>query len=237
MPESGNNGRVIWPLPPEIPWPQFLRLLRNPAPPQGWLEAAADLPEVQHRPMLLRWVAQHLKTPTPLRNRLLPTLPWRALAAIAADAAAHPQARAHAVERLQARWAVMTTGERKSLAPLAPKPLWPAVWKVRDAGVLAAFLQHPRLNAEALEALVQAPLSFPQAEALQDSRWRGVVPVAHAVLVALDRTLQRPNSGLVLGLGAAWILALAPEECVLAASRLSHPPLRRMVRSRGLPAV
>ena len=86
------------------------------------------------------------RRPPHLRNRLLPTLPWRALAAIAADASAHPQARAHAVERLRSRWAVMTMGERRSLAPLAPALLWPAIWKVRDGRVLAAFLQNPRLT-------------------------------------------------------------------------------------------
>ena len=224
---------VIWSLPPDLPWPQFLRLLRHPAPPRGWLEAAAELQDLRRRPMLLRWIAQHPKAPVQLRNHLLPTLPWRALAAIAADAAAHPQARSHATERLQARWPVMTTGERRTLAPLAPPQLWPMIWKIRDTGILAAFLQHPRLNAERLEAMLQPPLTFNQAQALQDSRWREIVPIAHAVLQALDQTLQRPDSGLVLGLGATWILALSPEECLIAASRLSHPPLRRMVRGRA----
>jgi len=129
---------------------------------------------------------------------------------------------------------VLTTGERRSLAQVAPPQLWPAIWKVRDAGVLAAFLRHARLNHEALGALLQPPLTFQQAEALQDSRWRQSIPVAHAVLVALDQTLARPDSGLVLGLGAAWLLALEPEECLIAASRLAHPPLRRMARGRAV---
>ena len=71
------------------PWPRFLRLLRHPEPPRGWLEAAAELPELQKRPLLLRWIAQHPKAPAHLRARLLGRLPWRALAAVAADAAAH----------------------------------------------------------------------------------------------------------------------------------------------------
>ena len=224
---------MIWSLPPEIPWPQFLRLLRNPVPPRGWLEAAAELPELRKRPMLLRWIAQHPRTPAHLRNHLLPTLPWRALAAIAADAAAHPQARSQATERLQARWATLSTGERSALAPLAPRPLWPAVWKVRDTGVLAAFLRHPRLGVEALEALLQPPLTCNQAEALQDSRWRGIIPVAQALLTALDRSLGLPESGLVLGLAATWILALPAEACVVIAAGLTQPALRRMVRARG----
>jgi hypothetical protein len=213
-----------------MPWPQFLRLLRHPAPPPGWLEDAAGLKDILKKPMLLRWIAQHLQAPPHLRNRLLPTLPWRALAAIAADASAHPQARAHATERLQAHWAVMTTGERRSLAPLAPSQLWPAIWKVRNARVLESFLQNPRLTVGWLERLIQPELTLMQAEALQNSRWREIVPVAHQVLTALDRGLANPESGLVLGLAATWILALPAEERLLASTRVSHPALRRMVR-------
>lgn len=236
MPESGDNGAVTWPLPPQMPWPQFLRLLRHPAPPPGWLEAAAGVKEILKRPMLLRWIAQHLQAPPHLRNRLLPTLPWRALAAIAGDASAHPQARAHTTERLLAQWAVMTTGERRSLAPLAPSPLWPAIWKVRNVGVLSAFLQNPRLTTEWLERLILPELTTMQAEALQNSRWRDVVPVAHQVLAALDRGLAKPESGLMLGLAATWILALPAEERLLASTRVTHPALRRMLRRHAGPA-
>ena len=35
-----------WALPPDVPWPRFLRLLRHTDPPRGWLEAAAELPEL-----------------------------------------------------------------------------------------------------------------------------------------------------------------------------------------------
>lgn len=233
MPESEDNGAVTWLLPPQMPWPQFLRLLRHPAPPPGWLEDAAALKDVLKKPMLLRWIAQHMQASPHLRNRLLPNLPWRSLAAIAADASAHPQARTHAVERLLARWPGMTMGERRSLAPLAPAALWPVIWKVRDGRVLGAFLQHPRLTVAWLERLILPELTLMQAEALRTSRWREMVPVAHQVLTALDRGLARPDSGLVLGLAASWILALPEEERVLAAARISHPALRRMVRQRG----
>jgi hypothetical protein len=215
-----------------MPWTQFLRLLRHPAPPPGWLEQAAELQDVLKKPMLLRWIAQHVQAPAHLRNRLLPTLPWRGLAAIAADASAHPQARAHAVERLLHRWPSMTMGERRSLALLAAAPLFPAIWKVRDVRVLAALLENPRMTVGWLERLVQPEFTPMQAQALQDSRWREIVPVAHQVLTALDRGLARPDSGLVLGMAATWILALPEEERLLAASRVTHPALRRMVRQR-----
>ena len=221
---------VTWPLPPQMPWPQFLRLLRHPAPPAGWLEDAAEVKDILKKPMLLRWIAQHPRAPAQLRNRLLPTLPWRALAAIAVDGSAHPQARSHAAERLLARWPHMTMGERRSLATLAPPPLWPAIWKVRDVRVLAALLQNPRLTVGWLERLIQPELTLMQAEALQTSRWREFVPVAHQVLAALDRGLARPDSGLVLGLAASWILALPREERLFASTRIAHPALRRMVR-------
>jgi hypothetical protein len=213
-----------------MPWPEFLRRLRHPAPPPGWLEAAADLKDLRKRPLLLRWIAQHLKAPADLRSRLLPTLPWRALAAIAVDPAAHPQARAHACERLAFRWAHLTMGERCSLAPLAPPSLWPAIWKVRDRRVIAAFLQNPRLTVPALEGLLARELTPAQAEALQASSWRESAPIAHQALQALDRGLQVPDSGLVLGYAAAWILALPADERLLASTRMTHPALRRMVR-------
>ncbi len=222
---------MTWPLPPEMPWPRFLRRLRHPDPPPSWLESAAALPEVRKRPLLLRWIAQHPRAAAHLRSKLLPTLPWRVLAAIAQDASAHPQARTHATERLDALWPGLTSGERRSLAPLAPRALWPRIWKNPDQRVLAAFLANPRLGPETLTALIQPPLTPAQAEALQTSRWLELVPVAHQVLVALDRTLERPESGLVLGMAAPWIKALPEEERLLAASKLTHPALRRMTRA------
>ncbi len=232
-----ENGPVTWPLPPAMPWPQFLRRLRHPAPPPGWLEAAADLDEVRRRPLLLRWIAQHPRIGAHLRARLLPTLPWRTLASIAQDASAHPQARQHATERLNALWPGLTMGERRSLAMAAPRPLWPLIWRNRDRRVLEAFLLHPRLGVENLVALVQPPLTAPQAEALQASRWLEVVPVAHQVLVALDRGLENPDGGLVLGMASPWIKALPEEERLLAATRVANPALRRMVRAWAAPGV
>jgi hypothetical protein len=220
-----------------MPWPQFLRRLRHPAPPPGWLEAAADLPEVHKRPLLLRWIAQHPRVSAHLRNQLLPTLPWRSLAAIAVDASAHPQARANAVERLNLLWPGLTGGERRSLALLAPRPLWRTIWKNRDPRVLASFLLNPRLAPESLAALIQPPLTPAQAMALQDSPWVEVLPVAHQVLVALDRGLELPESGLVLGMASPWVKALPAEERLLAASRLVNPALRRLVRAWAAPRI
>ncbi|MFN7959306.1 MAG: hypothetical protein U0P46_13420 [Holophagaceae bacterium] len=225
-----------WGLPPEVPWPRFLRMLRQADPPRGWLEAAAELPDLRKRPLLLRWIAQHPKAPAHLRAGLLGRLPWRALAAVATDAAAHPQARQQATEKLQQLWLVMTTGERRSLAIHAPRALWPQVWRSPAPSVLAAFLHHPKLGLEALVALIQPPLRPPQAEALALSRWREVGPVAEQVLRALDRSLPLPDSGLALGHAAPWIKALGEEERILAASRLLTPALRRMVHPHREPA-
>ena len=221
-----------WALPPDLPWPRFLRLLRQPDPPRGWLEAAADLPELKKRPLLLRWIAQHPKAPAHLRARLLARLPWRALAAVAADPAAHPQARQQATEKLQQQWPLLTPGERRSLALQVPRPLWPLVWKAPTASVLAAFLQHPRLGLEALVALIQPPLRPIQAEALAASRWGEVGPVAEQVLQVLDQSLALPDSGLALGHAVPWIKALDDEARILAASRLLTPALKRMVHPR-----
>ena len=182
--------------------------------------------------MLLRWIAQHPKAPAHLRSRLMARLPWRGLAAVAADAAAHPQARQQATEKLQQLWAVMTTGERRSLALHAPRPLWAMVWRTPDGGVLSAFLHHPKLGLEALTALIQPPLRPTQAEALAASRWREAGPVAEQVLRALDHSLALPDSGLALGHAAPWIKAMDEDTRILAASRIVTPTLRRMVHPR-----
>lgn len=224
-----------WALPPEMPWPRFLRMLRHPEPPRGWLEAAADLPDLKKRPLLLRWIAQHPKATAHLRASLMGRLPWRALAAVAVDAAAHPQARQQAIEKLQQQWTAMTTGERRSLALHAPRPLWNLVWRSPDAGVLAAFLQNPKLGLEALVALIQPPLRPAQAETLATSRWREAGPVADQVLRALDRSLGLPDTGLALGHAAPWIKTLDDDARIHAASRTLNPALRRMVHPRREP--
>jgi hypothetical protein len=220
-----------WPLPPELPWPRFLRLLRRPDPPDGWLEEAARIQDVSKRPLLLRWIAQHRKCPPHLRSAILPRLPWKILAAIASDGSAHPLAVSYAVDKLQSMWPGLTNGERRTLALLSPKPMWSLIWKARDAGVLTNLMLHPRLSVESLVALIQAPIARSQVEALQDSRWMTFSPIAVQVLMALDRGLQMPESGLVLGMAAPWIKVLEPEERLLTAARMTHPPLRRMTRA------
>ena len=225
-----------WALPPAVSWPRFLRLLRKTDPPRGWLEEAAAIPELRKRPLLLRWIAQHPKASAHIRASLMGRLPWRALAAIAQDPAAHPQARTMAVEKLQQLWQGLSMGERRSLAPLCPRPLWPKIWRVRDEGVLAAFLCHHHLSLELLIGLVQPPLHASHFEALMASPWREAEPLALQVLKALDAALVAGQEGLVLGHGAPWIKALGPDVRLLAASHLTHPPLRRACRTWAVPS-
>lgn len=192
---------------------------------------AAGQEEVRKRPLLLRWIAQHRKAPEALRAALMPRLPWRALAAIASDPSAHPKARSTALERLTVSWSGLSLGEKRSLAFRAPQPLWPQVWKVRNEGVTLAFLQHPRLSGSALIALIQPPLLPTQADALALTPWRELQPLAFQVLQAMDATFQLHDNALVLGQAAPWIKSLSQEARLEAASRLTHPPLRRMVRT------
>ncbi len=227
---------MSWPLPPAVDWPRFLRLLRDPAPPRGWLEAAAEIPDVRKRPLLLRWIAQHPRAPAHLRNSLLPRLPWHPLCAVANDPQAHPQARAMAIERLQSIWPGLTSGERRSLGLKLPKRLWPLAWRVPDAAVVRNLLLNARMTPEALVALIQPPLTRAQEEALANSVWAQFRPVIGQVLHAMDRTLALPDSPLVLGQAAPWIKALEAEERLVEAARMSHPPLRRMCRTAAGPA-
>jgi hypothetical protein len=109
--------------------------------------------------------------------------------------------------------------------------MWALVWKIRDVGVIHAFLQHPKLNAETLVAFIQAPILPTHMDALAGSKWREIEPVAHQVLVAMDRSFAMPDCALVLGQAAPWIKALSQEERLVAAARLTHPALRRMTRA------
>ena len=222
-----------WGLPPDLPWPQFLRLLRRPDPPKGWLEAAAALDDLRRRPLLLRWVVQHQRTPAHLRASLLGRLPWRALAAIAQDASAHPQARAQSLERLLQGWPKLSMGERRSLALLAPKPLWRLAWKSPDPGVVKNLVLNPRMGLDGLMQLLQPPLTVAHMEALPFSPWRESALIAMQVLRAFDRSLALPEQGLVLGHATTWIHVLGPEEAIEAAASLSHPALRRIVRTKA----
>lgn len=232
-PSPGSTFEPPWGLPPDLPWARFLRLLRRADPPRGWLEAAASLDDLRRRPLLLRWIAQHPKAPAHLRAQLMGRLPWRALAAVAQDASAHPQARAQSVERLVQVWPGLSTGERRSLALLAPRPLWRLAWKSPDAGVVRSLLLNPGLSLESLLALTQPPLTLAQAEALPLSPWRESNALAMQVLRALDKALALPEPALVLGQAAPWVRGLDPEAAIEAASGVSHPALRRLIRSRA----
>ena len=156
--------------------------------------------------------------------------------AVADDPSAHPKARGMAAERLQVLWTGMGLGERRSFAARAPRAMWGLVWKIRDTGVIESFLQHPRLGLETLVGFIQSPILPTHLDALASSKWREIQPVAHQVLVAMDRSFAMPECPLVLGQAAPWIKVLDEGERILAASRLTHPALRRMTRSpRNLP--
>ena len=80
--------------------------------------------------------------------------------------------------------------------------------------------------------LIQPPLLPTHVDALARTKWREIEPVAHQVLVAMDRSFALPDCALVLGQAAPWIRALGEEERIIAAARLTHPALRRMTRPR-----
>ena len=228
------SGALAWRLPPEIAWPQFLKLLRRQGPPRGWLEAAADIPDVRKRPMLLRWIAQHRGAPVHLRVSLIGRLPWLALASISWDPSAHPQARAQSVERLQTLWPGLTIGERRTFAQIAPRQMWPMVWKVRDSGVITAFLQHPKLGLEMLANLIQPPIHASHVDALHRAHISKCSPIARQVISAMDQSLRLPGHGLALGMAAPWMHYLGEEDLRLMGPELKHPLLRRMLEKRML---
>jgi hypothetical protein len=180
--------------------------------------------------MLLRWIAQHRSAPVQLRVPLISRLPWRALASIAWDPSAHPQARALAVERLQVLWAGLTLGERRSFAYIAPRQMWPLVWKIRDASVISSFLQHSKIGLEMILSMIRPPISQAHLDALQRSHISNFAPIAKQVISAIDQSLQMPGHGLALGLAAHWVRKLDGGDLLRIYSELKHPLLRGMIK-------
>jgi hypothetical protein len=178
--------------------------------------------------MLLRWIAQHRSAPVHLRTRLISRLPWRALASIAWDSSAHPQARAQSVERLQTLWTGLTIGERRSFAAIAPRQMWPMVWKVKDVDVISAFLRHPKLGLEMLASLVLPPISQAHLEALQKSSLSDYAPIIKQVIMAIDQSLQLPGHGLALGVAVTWLQKLDGSDLLQIYHMLNHPLLKGM---------
>ena len=137
------------------------------------------------------------------------------------------------MERLQVLWAGLTAGERRTFAAMAPRQMWPMVWKVRDSGVIAAFLQHSKLGLETLVNLIQPPINQAHVEALLRSHLSKYSPIAKQVISAIDQSLRLPGHGLALGMATPWMHSLAEDDLHQLHTQWKHPLLKRMIEKRA----
>lgn len=105
-------------------------------------------PEARKFHAVRRALAAHPKTPRTEALALVPTLFWRDLAAISADARAHPVIRRAADQELAKRLPGMALAERVDLAGIAGRGLIAVLRRQREVPVVRALLRN-RFTTEA----------------------------------------------------------------------------------------
>lgn len=191
--------------------------LRRPAPAR-FLELVADTAPWSRDARVLAVVVLNPRAPRALAQRLVPSLPWRDLADVAASPRVDAGARVRAESLLKEQLPDLRLGERITLARLATPPVLPPLLADTERRVADAALQNPRLREEDLLLAVRAA-EVPRAllEAVTASpRWRG----AYAVRLAL---VLQPRTPLALALGQ--ISSLLPRDLERVAASEGLAPL------------
>lgn len=110
-----------------------------------------------------RAIAAHPRTQQTKAVGLIAGLYWRDLLRIGADSRVKPAVRRAADQRLAERLGRLSLGERVLLAREAGPGLIPRLLQERDARVVAALLNNPRLTEPMLAPLVNSPVAVPEA--------------------------------------------------------------------------
>jgi len=127
----------------------LLALLRRSVP-LALLEEVAAAPPWCERPRVLARVVLHPRAGAGLGLRLVPALPWRDLAEVAATMRVTASVRARAESLLRDSLTEMRLGDRVTLARLATPAVLPLLLADAEARVVAAALENPRLREEDL---------------------------------------------------------------------------------------
>jgi len=190
-------------------------LLLHPQP-AALLELVATVPPWCRNAVLLGRVVLNPGAEQRLSLRLIPSLYWRDLAAVAAAPRVPPPVRQSAEEALRDRLSDLRPGERTTLARLATAPILTLLLADHDPRVLEACLPNPRLRQDQLEAALRrtnASRSLVEAVAAS-SRWGSVYSIR------LTLVLQ-PRTPLHAALKQI--------------TSLEHHDLRRVAGAKGLP--
>ncbi len=154
---------------------------------------------------VLAGVVLNPRAPVPLALRLVPSLFWRDLAAVALAPRVTGPVRVRAEAVLRDKVPDLRLGERVALGKIATTPVLPLLLADQAARVAAACLINPRLREEDLvTALRQETVRVPLIEATcASTRWSASYAVRLAIVL-------QPRTPLALALGQ--LSALTPRD-------------------------
>jgi hypothetical protein len=195
----------------------MLAVLRR-ALPKRFLEYVARTEPWASRPLVLTAVVTNPRADTALCLRLLPQLPWRALATVSATPWVNGVVKARADGLLTDMLPHLKLGERIALGRIAGRSIAARLLADRDAKVIQATIENPRLLPDDLLRAISrdAPPRILLEAVSAAGRWREV----YAVRLAL---VLQPRTPLALAL--AQLSALTPRDLARVAATESLTPL------------
>jgi hypothetical protein len=170
--------------------PAARQALRNPYCTAEVVDLLAAQPRLLSFLEVRRELALHPRTPEVLALRLLPTLFWRDLMAVAGDTRLRPTLRRATETHLLARLAEMAVGEKVTLARRASPGVLAQLRHDPSPRVIAALLDNPRLTEGVLVPVLQSATTPPAVLDLVagDRRWG----VRYPLRMALARNPRTP---------------------------------------------
>lgn len=170
--------------------PAARQALRNPYCTAEVVDLLAAQPRLLSFLEVRRELALHPRTPEVMALRLLPTLFWRDLMAVAGDARLRPTLRRAAETHLLARLQEMAVGEKVTLARWASPGVLAQLRHDPNPRVVAALLDNPRLTEGVLVPVLQSATTPPAVLDLiaGDRRWG----VRYPLRLALARNPRTP---------------------------------------------
>lgn len=142
--------------------PAARRLLRDPYVTAEVIEVLLEEGRLMATYEVRSVVARHPRTPVVHAQRLVPTLFWRDLLEVTLDTRVPPVVRRSAERQLLSRLPGITLGEKLTLARRAGHTLLHHLREERDARVLQAMLENPRMTEGILVPLVSRGDTAPE---------------------------------------------------------------------------